>query len=145
MATKTVESLDLDNLGTVKLESGIEVPIPKLTNRRVIQLAKFLADSGAEILEGIGDYEKLTTIELASTVLSLMTEEQIGKLLHIALDINENDALNFDFVDTLQLIQAFVEKSNIKKAFTAVQNMTKVFRKQNTKAATKTATVAAAK
>jgi uncharacterized protein related to proFAR isomerase len=136
-----VESLDLDNLDTVKLESGIEVPIPKLTNRRVIQLAKFLADSGAEILEGIDNYEELTQIELVSTVLSLMTEEQIGKLLHIALDIDEQEALNFDFVDTLQLIQSFVEKSNIKKAFTAVQNMTKVFTKQNTKAAT----VAAAK
>jgi uncharacterized protein related to proFAR isomerase len=144
MAGKTVESLDIDSLGTVKLESGIEVQIPKLTNRRVIQLAKFLADSGAEILEGIDNYEALTQIELVSTVLSLLTEEQIGKLLHIALDINENDALNFDFVDTLQLIQAFVEKSNIKKAFTAVQNMTKVFSK-NTKTATKAATVAAAK
>ncbi|MCQ2010544.1 hypothetical protein NOM01_11005 [Sporolactobacillus sp. STSJ-5] len=145
MATKTVESLDLDNLGTVKLESGIELPIPKLTNRRVIQLAKLIADSGTEILESIDGYEKMTEIEVVSTVLSLLNEEQIAKLLNVALDINEDKALDLDFVDTLQLLQAFMEKSNIKKAFTAVQNMAKVFRKKNTKAATKAATVAAAK
>ncbi len=137
MAEKTVASLDLDNLGTVKLDSGSEVPIPRLTNRRVIQLAKLIADVGGDILEDLGDFSEMSEAAIVSTALSLLTEEQIAKFLHIALGIDEGKALDFEFVDTMQILEAFAEKSNIKKALTAVQNMAKIFHKQNQRKAKK--------
>lgn len=145
MTEKTVESLDIEGLGTVKLESGAEVEIPRLTNARVIRLAKFIVTDGMKLLEDVGDFDALSEMEIATAIASGLEESQIAKLLNIILDIDEGKALQIDFIDTLELIQAFAEKTNLKKAFTIVQNMVKMFSRKQQQAAQKTAVNAPAK
>lgn len=132
MAEKTLESLDIESLGTVKLESGIEVEIPRLTTLRVIKLAKFIVSDGMKLYESIDDFDTMSEIEIATTLVSSLEESQIARLLNVLLDVDENKVLNIDFIDTLELIQAFVEKTNIKKAFTIVRGLVRTFSKQTT-------------
>lgn len=131
MTDKTVESLDIESLGTVKLESGMEVEVPRLTNARVIRLAKFIATDGLAFAKDLGDVDKLNELEFVTSVITELEESQVAKLLNILFGLNESKAMQFDFVDTIELIQAFIDKTNIQKAFTIVQGLTKAFsRKQ---------------
>lgn len=130
-----LRSLDVDPLGSVTLENGQKLDVYRLTNRKIIQIAKFLAIDGFKIYYKFKDTLEdpaIPEIEKVSLFLGELKEEQIIHLLSILLDISDEEALMLDPFDTIEIISLFVEKTNIEKAFTTVRGLIQKFSKQNT-------------
>ncbi len=131
MAKKTVESLDLDSkiIGTVDLSDGSTLNIPKLTNKKLLQAARFLVTDGMAIYSSIGEgLDTMSEIALALKVLDDLEDEQILKLFTILFDLTDEEVLEMNPVDTLLVIQKYLELVKFKEAFLAVQNLVKMFK-----------------
>ena len=128
-----LRSLDIDPLEVITLSDGKKLELYRLTNVKIIQIAKFLAIDGFQIYykfkETLED-PNIPEIEKVSLFLGELKEEQIIHLLSILLDISDEEALLLDPFDTVEIISVFVEKTNVEQAFTTVRNLIKRFRKQ---------------
>ena len=128
-----LRSLDIEPLAVINLADGKKLELYRLTNLKIIKLAKFLAIDGFKIyykFKGTLEDPKIPEIEKVSLFLSELKEEQIIHLLSILLDISDEEALLLDPFDTIEIISIFVEKTNVEKAFTTVRNLVMKFRKQ---------------
>lgn len=130
-----LRSLDIDPLGSITLSDGKKLDVYRLTNYKVIQIAKFLAIDGFKIFNKFKDTLEnpdIPEIEKVSLFLGELQEEQIIHLLSVLLDISDEEALALDPFDTIEIISLFVEQTNIEKAFTTVRGLVQKFSKQNT-------------
>lgn len=128
-----LRSLDIEPLGTVELVDGKKIDIYRLTNEKVIRIAKFLAIDGFKIYYQFKDTledPNIPEIEKVSLFLGELREEQIIHLLSILLDISDEEALLLDPFDTIEIISLFVEKTNIEKAFMTIRGLVQRFQNQ---------------
>ena len=129
-----LRSLDIEPLAIMELSDGKKVELYRLTNAKIIKIAKFLAIDGFKIyyeFKETLENPEIPEIEKVSLFLSELKEEQIIHLLSILLDISDKEALLLDPFDTIEIISVFVEKTNVEKAFTTVRNLIKKFKKQS--------------
>ncbi|NMF00233.1 hypothetical protein [Aneurinibacillus aneurinilyticus] len=126
---KTVlQSMDVGPIGTVTLSNGQKFDVPRLTNLKIIQIAKFVGVDGSQLYrqfkfimsdETIDESEKLTMLFMN------LPEEAVIRILAILLEIEAEQALQLDPVETLEIIEVYVDKANLGKAFTLVRSLTK--------------------
>lgn len=129
-----LRSLDVDPLGEIELIDGKKLKVYRLTNSKIIRIAKFLAIDGFKIYYKFKDTLEdpaIPEIEKVSLFLGELKEEQIIHLLSILLDISDEEALMLDPFDTIEIISLFVEKTNMEKAFTTVRSLIQRFKTQN--------------
>lgn len=129
-----LRSLDIDPLGSITLSDGKKLDVYRLTNYKIIKIAKFLAIDGFKIYNEFKetlDNPEIPEIEKVSLFLGELKEEQVIHLLSILLDISDEEALALDPFDTIEIISLFVEKTNIEKAFTTVRGLIQKFSKAN--------------
>lgn len=131
MAKKTIESLDLEPkiIGSVELSDGSSFNIPKLTNRRLLQAARFLVTDGMEIYSAIGEnLDNMSEAALVVQALDGLEDEQVMKLLTILFDVPAEEALEMSPIDTILIVTKYLELVDFKKAFTAVRKLTQMFK-----------------
>lgn len=126
MSKELLNSINMGPIGTITLSNGQTLDIPKLTNLKLIKIAKFIGIDGMKLYEKfqnlVGD-ENLSDSEKFVEILSELDEKQIIRILAILLDISDEEALSLDPIETLEIIEVYVEKTNIAKAFTIVRNL----------------------
>ncbi len=125
---KKLNALDLGPYDYVTLETGESFPVHRLTNIKLIKIAKFIGIDGMKLYEQfkdvIGD-ESLSETEKWITILESLPEETLVHLLSIMLEIEDEESLAIDPVTTLEIIEVYADNINIEKAFTSVRNIAK--------------------
>lgn len=175
-------------LKTVELSDGRRIPLPKLTNKKVISLALMLTgdlsglytkvrdgvrrpllykkgvqkkdtegnpltdEAGQPILfdgtEPVLDDEgnQMTVFDssniqgIVQEVISGLDDGTLIKLLSIILGVEESDVEAMDVFDTILIVTEFLNNTNVKKAFLAIQKVSETFRKPPKQQETKTKT-----
>lgn len=146
----------ITELNFVELSDGTKVAMPRLTNRKMLRLVKYIAGDGVIIYdkflkwqkkntlkepaidEKTGDQKKNEAGELLFTVtrpsiesfvefiLEELPDEKIAEIIAILLDKTAEEAEEMDFFDTSLLISAFLEKAPF-------ETLTKMVKKIQTK------------
>lgn len=155
----TVEQINsvLVEMKMVELSDGSKVPVPSLTNKKVLQLVKFVAGDGMIIYSKFTDWRKdhteVTPIldddgkqkidddknPLFNTkfpsiedgvdfFLSEIPDEKIAKLLAILLEKTPEQTEEMDFFDTSLIIAEFLANTPIEKLTALVKKIQKKFR-----------------
>lgn len=125
---KVLKAIDLGPIGKIQRENGDFLEVPRLTNLKLIKIAKFLGIDGMKLYE---EYREITQDPLLSdsekwiAMLSELPEETVVHLLSILLGIEDEEALNLDPIETLEIIEVYVDNTNIGKAFTIVRSLAK--------------------
>lgn len=122
-----LKSLDLGPIGFVEMENG-KLPIPRLSNSKLIKIAKFIGIDGMRLYEqfkGIIADPELSESEKWVTILTELPEETVIHLLSIMLEIEDEEALALDPIVTLEIIAVYAENINLSKAFTVVRSLAK--------------------
>lgn len=126
--TTVLDSIDIHSYGSITRANGEKLEVPRLSNMKLIKIAKFLGIDGMKLYEkfkGIVDDPSMTESEKWITIISDLPEETIVHMLSILLDIDDKEALKLDPIDTLEIIEIYVDNTNINKAFTIVRNLAK--------------------
>lgn len=142
----TVEQINsvVTEMKMVELSDGSKIPVPRLTNKKVVSLVKFVAGDGLIIyndylkwreantekrpaLDEVGEQKKdengnlewefkfPTIDQIVEFALEVLPDEKITKLLAIVLDKTIEEAEEMDFFDTSLIIGAFLEGTPIEK------------------------------
>lgn len=147
----------LNMTNTVELSNGTVIPMPRLTNKKVISLGKFAAGDGliiyskfmnwrdehtekTPIMEEDGTQKKdeqgrpLFNFKFPSTedtvefLLENLPDEMIAKIVGILVDKTPDEAEQMDFFDTTIIIGAFFENAPIDKLQALVKKIQTKFR-----------------
>lgn len=130
MNKELMNSINTGPIGRVTLNNGGILEVPKLTNLKLIKLAKFFGIDGMRLYESYQEViknESLSDSEKIFSVLTDLDEALIVRALAILLNVEDEDALNLDPVETLEVIEIYIEKTDLLKAFTIVRNLIKKF------------------
>lgn len=125
-----LNSIDIGSIGTVTLSNGQKFDVPKLTNSKLIQIAKFIAVDGMKLwskFQNVLTDTSLNESEKFAIILAELPEETVIHILSILLDMEDEEVLQMDPAETLEIIDLYVEKTNLIKAFTIVRNLAKKF------------------
>lgn len=147
----------LTEMRMVELSDGSKIPVPRLTNRKVLQLVKFVAGDGMIIyskftkwreentitkpmLDDEGNHKKdekdnplftttfPTVEEGVEFFLTEVPDEKIAKLLAILLDKTAEETEEMDFFDTSLIIASFLDQTPIEKLAALVKKIRPKFR-----------------
>lgn len=155
----TVEQINsvVTEMKMVELSDGSKIPVPRLTNKKVLQLVKFVAGDGMIIYSKFTDWRKdhtevtpildeegrqkidednnplfntkFPTIEEGvEFFLSEVPDEKIANLLAILLDKTPEATEEMDFFDTSLIIAEFVANTPIEKLTALVKKIRPKFR-----------------
>lgn len=155
----TVEQINsvVTEMKMVELSDGSKIPVPRLTNKKVVSLVKFVAGDGLIIyndylkwreantekrpaLDEVGEQKKdengnlewefkfPTIDQIVEFVLEVLPDEKITKLLAIVLDKTIEEAEEMDFFDTSLIIGAFLEGTPIEKLTALIKKIQTKFR-----------------
>jgi hypothetical protein len=125
---KTLKSIDIGPIGTITRHNGQVLEVPRLSNLKIIKIAKFLGIDGMKLYDR---YKEIVEDPFVSdsqkwmTILSELPEETVVHLLSILLDMDDNETLSLDPIETLEIVEIYVDNLNIEKAFTIVRNLAK--------------------
>lgn len=153
---------DIDNVvsmneRTVTLDDGSKVAIPRLTNKKVLQLVKYIAGDGMAIYnkflnwqdentERIPQYDengnqklddnlkyvyeiKSPSIDDAmDKLIEIIPDEKLLKIISILVDIPEDKAEDMDFVDTAIIVGGFIEVTPLDRLVAVVKKAMTKFR-----------------
>jgi hypothetical protein len=125
---KTLKSIDIGPIGTITRFNGEVIGVPRLTNLKLIKIAKFLGIDGMKLYDRYKEIVEdpfVTDSEKWMTILSELPEETVVHLLSILMDMDDKETLSLDPVETLEIIDIYVDNLNIGKAFTIVRNLAK--------------------
>lgn len=123
-----LQSMDIGPIGTVTLSNGVELQVPRLSNAKVIKIVKFLGVDGTRLykrFQAIMSNDALEDAEKWATLLTELPEETIIRILSILLEMDDKQALQLDPIDTLEIIEVYVDKTDLKRAFTSVRTLAK--------------------
>ena len=144
-------------MNMVELSDGRKIPVPRLTNKKVLQLVKFVAGDGMIIYSKFTDWRekhtevtpilnedgkqkvdednnplfdtKFPTIEEGvDFFLSEVPDEKIANLLAILLDKTPEDTEEMDFFDTSLIVAEFLANTPIEKLTALVKKIRPKFR-----------------
>ncbi|MFC0275582.1 hypothetical protein ACFFH2_02550 [Enterococcus devriesei] len=144
----------------VELSNGRKIPVPRLTNKKVLQLVKFVAGDGMIIYSKFTDWRqehtkvtpaldensaqkkdengnplfdtKYPTVEEGvDFFLSEVPDEKIANLLAILLDKTPEETEEMDFFDTSLIIAEFLANTPIEKLTALVKKIRPKFRTMN--------------
>lgn len=155
----TVEQINsvVVDMKMVELSDGSKIPVPRLTNKKVLQLVKFVAGDGMIIYSKFTDWRKdhtevtpildeegkqkvdeennplfntkFPTIEEGvDFFLSEVPDEKIANLLAILLDKTPEETEEMDFFDTSLIIAEFLANTPIEKLTALVKKIRPKFR-----------------
>lgn len=153
---------DIDNVvsmneRTVTLDDGSKVAIPRLTNKKVLQLVKYIAGDGMAIYnkflnwqdentERIPQYDengnqklddnlkyvyeiKSPSIDDAmDKLIEIIPDEKLLKIISILVDIPEEKVEEMDFVDTAIIVGGFIEVTPLDRLVAVVKKAMAKFR-----------------
>lgn len=153
---------DIDNVvsmeeRTVTLDDGSKVAIPRLTNKKVLQLVKYVAGDGMvmynkflnwqdENTERIPQYDENGNQKLDDNLkyvyeikspsvddamdklIEIVPDEKLLKIISILIDIPEDKAEDMDFVDTAIIVGGFIDVTPIDKLVAVVKKAVAKFR-----------------
>lgn len=153
---------DIDNVvsmneRTVTLDDGSKVAIPRLTNKKVLQLVKYIAGDGMAIYnkflnwqdentERIPQYDengnqklddnlkyvyeiKSPSIDDAmDKLIEIIPDEKLLKIISILVDIPEEKVEEMDFVDTAIIVGGFIEVTPLDRLVAVVKKAMTKFR-----------------
>lgn len=116
-------------LCTITLSVG-EYEVPQLTNLKLIKLAKFLATDVSTFMEKYQNKidENTNMAKSISIIANELDPQQVAELLAILLDEEVETILALNPVDTIQILDTFVDHTEITKVFTVVQNLIEKFK-----------------
>lgn len=142
----------------VELSDGSKFPMPRLTNKKVLRLIKFVAGDGmiiydrfikwrsentgkeAVINEKTGEQSKddngnllwdFTPPSIEDTVqfiLEILPDEKIAEVIAIVLDKSAEETEEMDFFDTALIVTSFLENTPIEKITALVKKIRPKFR-----------------
>lgn len=153
---------DIDNVvsmeeRTVTLDDGSKVAIPRLTNKKVLQLVKYVAGDGMamynkflnwqdENTERIPQYDENGNQKLDDNLkyvyeikspsvddamdklIEIIPDEKLLKIISILVDIPEEKVEDMDFVDTAIIVGGFIEVTPLDRLVAVVKKATAKFR-----------------
>ncbi|BAK94199.1 hypothetical protein [Tetragenococcus halophilus] len=153
---------DIDNVvsmeeRTVTLDDGSKVAIPRLTNKKVLQLVKYVAGDGMamynkflnwqdENTERIPQYDENGNQKLDDNLkyvyeikspsvddamdklIEIIPDEKLLKIISILVDIPEEKVEDMDFVDTAIIVGGFIDVTPIDKLVAVVKKAVAKFR-----------------
>ncbi|GBD76430.1 putative uncharacterized protein [Tetragenococcus halophilus subsp. halophilus] len=153
---------DIDNVvsmeeRTVTLDDGSKVAIPRLTNKKVLQLVKYVAGDGMamynkflnwqdENTERIPQYDENGNQKLDDNLkyvyeikspsvddamdklIEIIPDEKLLKIISILVDIPEEKVEDMDFVDTAIIVGGFIDVTSIDKLVAVVKKAVAKFR-----------------
>ncbi|GMQ74273.1 hypothetical protein [Tetragenococcus halophilus] len=153
---------DIDNVvsmneRTVTLDDGSKVAIPRLTNKRVLQLVKYVAGDGMamynkflnwqdENTERIPQYDENGNQKLDDNLkyvyeikspsvddamdklIEIIPDEKLLKIISILIDIPEEKVEDMDFVDTAIIVGGFIEVTPLDRLVAVVKKAMAKFR-----------------
>lgn len=155
----TVEQINsvVTEMKMVELSDGSKIPVPRLTNKKVLQLVKFVAGDGmiiySKFTEWRKDHTEVTPVlddegkqkvdeknnPLFNTkfptiedgvdfFLSEVPDEKIAKILAILLDKSAEETEEMDFFDTSLIVAEFIASTPIEKLSALVKKIRPKFR-----------------
>lgn len=153
---------DIDNVvsmeeRTVTLDDGSKVAIPRLTNKKVLQLVKYVAGDGMAIYnkflnwqdentERIPQYDENGNQKLDDNLkyvyeikspsvddamdklIEIIPDEKLLKIISILIDIPEEKVEDMDFVDTAIIVGGFIEVTPLDRLVAVVKKAMAKFR-----------------
>lgn len=153
---------DIDNVvsmeeRTVTLDDGSKVAIPRLTNKKVLQLVKYIAGDGMvmykkflnwqdENTERIPQYDENGNQKLDDNLkyvyeikspsvddamdklIEIIPDEKLLKIISILVDIPEEKVEDMDFVDTAIIVGGFIEVTPLDRLVAVVKKAMAKFR-----------------
>lgn len=153
---------DIDNVvsmneRTVTLDDGSKVAIPRLTNKKVLQLVKYIAGDGMAIYnkflnwqdentERIPQYDENGNQKLDDNLkyvyeikspsvddamdklIEIIPDEKLLKIISILVDIPEEKVGDMDFVDTAIIVGGFIEVTPLDRLVAVVKKAMAKFR-----------------
>lgn len=128
MAGNLVNSIDAGPIGTVTLSNGQKIDVPKLSNLKVIKIVKFLGIDGMKLYNQFKDIvanPEMSEQEKWITILEQLPEETIIHILSILLDMSDEETLALDPTETLEIVEIYVDKTDLGRAFMSVRNLAK--------------------
>lgn len=123
-----LQSMDVGPIGTVTLSNGAVLEVPRLTNAKLIKIVKFICVDGMKLYKQfrfIMSDPTMDESEKWTMFFMNLPEEVVVRVLAILLDIEAEQALQLDPVETLEIIEVYVDKANLGKAFTSVRGLAK--------------------
>ena len=155
----TVEQINsvVTELKMVELSDESKIPLPRLTNKKVLALVKYIAGDGLIIYneylkwreentekspaldengqqkkdddgELLWNFKYPTVEQMVEFALEVLPDEKIAKLLAIILDKSVDEAEEMDFFDTSMIVGAFLDNTPIDKLTILVKKIQKKFR-----------------
>ena len=153
---------DIDNVvsmneRTVELSDGSKVAIPRLTNKKVLRLVKYIAGDGMvmynkflnwqdENTERIPQYDENGNQKLDDNLkyvyeikspsvddamdklIEIIPDEKLLKIISILVDIPEEKVEDMDFVDTAIIVGGFIEVTPLDRLVAVVKKAVAKFR-----------------
>lgn len=117
----------------ITLADGTTMQLPKLTNGKLIGIARFMAMDGMKVFQDFReeyDGQEMTQMEAGLAIMEKLTDKQIVHILSVLLGKSDAEMIDMNPIDTLEIIQAYAEKNDIAKAFTIVRSLTSKFSNQ---------------
>lgn len=147
----------LTEMNMVELSDGSKIPVPRLTNKKVLQLVKFVAGDGMIIYSKFAKWREENTVtkplldeegnhkkdekenplfttkfptveEGVEFFLTEVPDEKIAKVLAILLDKSTEETEEMDFFDTSLIIASFLDQTPIEKLTSLVKKIRPKFR-----------------
>lgn len=153
---------DIDNVvsmneRTVTLDDGSKVAIPRLTNKKVLQLVKYIAGDGMVMYNKFIEWRDANTQRVPQydengnqkmdadanylyeiktpsmddamdKLIEIVPDEKLLKIISILIDIPEEKVEDMDFVDTAIIVGGFIDVTPIDKLVAVVKKATAKFR-----------------
>lgn len=153
---------DIDNVvqlndKQVELSDGRKVAIPRLTNKKVLQLVKYVAGDGMIMYNKFLDWQEENTErtpqydeegnpkvdenlnylyrvqgpsmeDAVDKLIEIVPDEKLLKILSILIDVPESEIEDMDFFDTSIIIAGFLEITPIEKLVSVVKKVRSKFR-----------------
>lgn len=155
-AVNQIDSV-LKEMRMVELSDGNKIPVPRLTNKKVLQLVKFVAGDGMIIYSKFAKWREENTVtkpvldekgiqkkdekdnplfttkfptveEGVEFFLTEVPDEKIANLLAILLDKTAEETEEMDFFDTSLIIASFLDQTPIEKLTALVKKIRPKFR-----------------
>lgn len=153
---------DIDNVvsmneRTVELSDGSKVAIPRLTNKRVLQLVKYVAGDGMIMYNNFIEWRDANTQRVPQydengnqkmdadanylyeiktpsmddamdKLIEIVPDEKLLKIISILIDIPEDKVEDMDFIDTAIIVGGFIEVTPVDRLVAVVKKAAAKFR-----------------
>jgi hypothetical protein len=129
-----LEKLDTSKyIGIITLDTGGKLYLPKLTTGMVFRIAKLVASKGVTLynqFKPVFNNKDLSDEDKMMTVITQLPEQMVFELVGTILGTSAKEVDELPLHHTIEVIETYVHKGDLKKSFDGIQKLTKVFAKQ---------------